>query len=178
MNLEGFSKRGMELGDNPEGLRNETQNNLRKQYLDSVNRLALMKAKNDLLFEGMLSASIKRLSSMGLNVTRESIISDIRKETFKLQADLNFEMPNDIDMEQSNNSLNTSMPSQYQSLDAMVEAMANGQINTDGKPIVESMEQQKVLVKGMENGFAKVWLLGILATLVSFGIIVLGVMLK
>ncbi len=60
----------------------------------------------------------------------------------------------------------------------MVEDMARNKIDVNGEPIVQSMENQKVLTKNMENGFAKVWILGILATLVSLGIIVLGILLN
>ena len=48
MSLEGFSKNGMELGNNPEQI-NETKNDLRQQYLAAIKRLALQKLKNDLL---------------------------------------------------------------------------------------------------------------------------------
>ena len=62
MSLEGFSKRGMELGNNPEDI-NETKNDLRQQYLSAIKRLALDKMKNDILFEGKLGATIRNLSS-------------------------------------------------------------------------------------------------------------------
>ena len=79
MSLEGFSKRGMELGNNPEGL-SETKSDLRQQYLSAIKRLALEKMKNDILFEGKVGATIRNLSSMGLNITRESILKDIETE--------------------------------------------------------------------------------------------------
>lgn len=60
----------------------------------------------------------------------------------------------------------------------MVEDMARNKIDVNGEPIVQSMENQKVLTKNMENGFAKVWILGIITTLVSLGIIVLGILLN
>ena len=36
MSLEGFSKRGMELGNNSEGIK-ETNNDVRRQYLNAKN---------------------------------------------------------------------------------------------------------------------------------------------
>ena len=50
MSLEGFSKKGMELGNSPEQI-NETKNDLRQQYINAIKKLALQKMKNDLLFE-------------------------------------------------------------------------------------------------------------------------------
>lgn len=90
MNLEGFSKKGMELGNNPEGL-NETKNDLRQQYLSAIKRLALDKMKNDILFEGKLGATIRNLSSMGLDVTRENIIKDIEAEIARQKSDLSWD---------------------------------------------------------------------------------------
>lgn len=87
MSLEGFSKRGMELGNDPEGL-SETKNDLRQQYLSAIKRLALEKMKNDILFEGKLGATIKNLSLMGLNITRESILRDIETEITRQGSDL------------------------------------------------------------------------------------------
>ena len=87
MSLEGFSKSGMELGNNPEDI-NETKNDLRQQYLSAIKRLALDKMKNDILFEGKLGATIRNLSSMGLNITRENIIKDIETEITRQKSDL------------------------------------------------------------------------------------------
>lgn len=89
MSLEGFSKRGMELGNNPEDI-NETKNDLRQQYLSAIKRLALDKMKNDILFEGKLGATIRNLSSMGLNITRENIIKDIETEITRQKSDLSW----------------------------------------------------------------------------------------
>lgn len=90
MSLEGFSKRGMELGNNPEGL-SETKSDLRQQYLSAIKRLALEKMKNDILFEGKVGATIRNLSSMGLNITRESILKDIETEITRQRSDLSWD---------------------------------------------------------------------------------------
>lgn len=82
MSLEGFSKKGMELGNNPEQI-NETKNDLRQQYLAAIKRLALQKLKNDLLFEGSLGATMRRFSSLGLDVSRENMLRDIQQEIRK-----------------------------------------------------------------------------------------------
>lgn len=99
MSIEGFSKRGMELGNDPEGIR-ETKNatdNLHTEYLNFVKSLALEKMKNSIIFEGKLKATMRRLSSLGFNVTRESILKDIQTEINKqmLDFDIDFdrEMP-------------------------------------------------------------------------------------
>ena len=82
MSLEGFSKKGMELGDNPEGI-SETKNDLNQQYINTIKRLALQKMKNDILFEGTLGATIRKFSSLGLDVSRESILKDIQDEIYR-----------------------------------------------------------------------------------------------
>lgn len=82
MNLEGFSKKGMELGKNLEGT-NETKNDLKEQYLNTIKRLALQKMKNDILFNGQLDATIRKFSSLGLDVSRESILKDIQDEIYR-----------------------------------------------------------------------------------------------
>lgn len=82
--LEGFSSRGMELGNDPEGIRkstiNSTQDELIRQYKTSVKILALEKIKNEIIFEGLLGASIRNLSSRGLNVSKENMLKDIEME--------------------------------------------------------------------------------------------------
>ncbi len=98
MSLEGFSKKGMELGNNIEGI-NETKNNLHQQYLSAIKRLALDKMKNDILFEGKLEATMRNLSSSGLNISRENLLKDIQKEIgkqrmgFDLEADFSIATP-------------------------------------------------------------------------------------
>ena len=99
MSIEGFSKRGMELGNDPEGIR-ETKNatdNLHTEYLNFVKSLALEKMKNSIIFEGKLKATMRRLTSLGFNVTRENILKDIQTEINKqmLDFDIDFdrEMP-------------------------------------------------------------------------------------
>lgn len=95
MNLEGFSKRGMELGDDPEGIREtkdlrqqNANNDLRQQYIRTVQRLALQKMKNDLLFEGALGATIRKFSALGLNVSKESVLKDIQDEIHRRHPSL------------------------------------------------------------------------------------------
>lgn len=59
--------------------------------------------------------------------------------------------------------------------DLLVQAMANGQIDTDGQPIIQN---QGVVFDNKIMGFAKIWVLGILTTMASIGIIVMGVFLN
>ena len=92
MSLEGFSKKGMELGNNPEQI-NETKNDLRQQYLNAIKKLALQKMKNDLLFEGSLGAAMRNLSSLGLEVSKESMLKDIETEVNRQRMSFDLEMP-------------------------------------------------------------------------------------
>ena len=57
----------------------------------------------------------------------------------------------------------------------MLQAMVNGQIDTNGQPIVQN---QEIISNNRTMGFAKVWVLGILTTIASAGIIVIGVFLN
>lgn len=93
MSLEGFSKKGMELGNSPEQI-NEAKNDLRQQYLNAIKKLALQKMRNDLLFEGSLGAAMKNLSSIGLDVSKESMLKDIETEVNRQRMSLDIEMPN------------------------------------------------------------------------------------
>lgn len=93
MSLEGFSKKGMELGNSPEQI-NEAKNDLRQQYLNAIKKLALQKMRNDLLFEGALGAAMKNLSSIGLDVSKESMLKDIETEVNRQRMSFDIEMPN------------------------------------------------------------------------------------
>ena len=93
MSLEGFSKKGMELGNSPEQI-NEVKNDLRQQYLNAIKKLALQKMRNDLLFEGSLGAAMKNLSSIGLDVSKESMLKDIETEVNRQRMSFDIEMPN------------------------------------------------------------------------------------
>lgn len=93
MSLEGFSKKGMELGNSPEQI-NEAKNDLRQQYLNAIKKLALQKMRNDLLFEGSLGAAMKNLSSIGLDVSKESMFKDIETEVNRQRMSFDIEMPN------------------------------------------------------------------------------------
>ena len=60
---------------------------LKDRYLKEVKKLALEKMKNDILFEGKLNSIMKNLTSLGLNITRESLLRDIEKEIRNQQLD-------------------------------------------------------------------------------------------
>ena len=64
-----------------EGL-NETKNDLKQQYMNEIKKLALQKMKNYILFEEILQATIRKFSSLGLDVSRESILKDIQNEIY------------------------------------------------------------------------------------------------
>ena len=57
-----------------------------EEYESIIRRLALEKVRNDLLFEGKLTDAIKDISLLGLNITREDILSAIEKEIAKQMA--------------------------------------------------------------------------------------------
>lgn len=137
MSLEGFSKKGMELGSNPEGIK-DTINNVRQDYLNAVKRLALQKMKNDLMYEGMLGATIRRFSSLGLDVSRESISRDIEVEVNKQKTNLDFDIP-DLSMESSAdiNQLKNNLGSIFQSASEQSYQPANRSVSIPREPAIE-----------------------------------------
>ena len=63
-------------------------------YQKIVERLALNKIKNELLFNGMLDAQLKSFARDGITISREQLISDINKEIARQQV--NFDLDSDI----------------------------------------------------------------------------------
>ena len=60
-------------------------------------------------------------------------------------------------------------------IDAIIAAMEKGTIDVNGNPIVDNQESMD---NARRMGFAKVWILGILTALVSFGIIILNIIIN
>ena len=69
---------------------------------------------------------------------------------------------------QNNNQMTTS-----QQADAMIQAMVNGQLDTNGQPIVDNQEQ---MTNDRQMGFINVKILGVIATIVSL-VAILGIVL-
>lgn len=65
--------------------------------------------------------------------------------------------------------------SMEQQSELMIQAMVNDQIDANGQAIIQN---QEIISNNRTMGFAKVWLLGILTTIASLGIIVIGVLLN
>ena len=121
----------MELEIDLEGIR-ETKNatdNLHTEYLNSIKRLALTKMKNDFMFEGQLGAVMRRLTSLGFNVTRESILKDIQTEINKQKLDFNldslFENSSELDVQLQTSSKAEVMPSPLPKVQAMGTVLEN-----------------------------------------------------
>lgn len=95
MRFESFSK------NNFEGLNDESkeykinyfdnEKSIQSEYKKAVEKLALYKIRNDILFEGKLGSSLRHLTSLGLNVTKEGMLNDIEKEVNRQKYDLNFD---------------------------------------------------------------------------------------
>jgi len=60
-------------------------------------------------------------------------------------------------------------------VDQMIEAMVNGELDTNGQPIIQS---QEIISNNRTMGFIKVWVLGILTAITSIGIIIIGITLN
>lgn len=63
-------------------------------YQKIVERLALKKIKNELLFNGMLDAQLRSFARDGITISREQLISDINKEVARQQV--NFDLDSDM----------------------------------------------------------------------------------
>src|SRR5574344_1321047 len=131
MSLEGFSKKGMELGNSPEQI-NETKNDLRQQYLNAIKKLALQKIRNDLLFEGSLGATMRSLSSLGLDVSKESMLKDIETEVNRQRMCFDIEIPN-VSIEVPN--VNAENQSEIEQLKSNLESIFESAPVQEQKPI-------------------------------------------
>lgn len=75
-------------------------------YQRAVERLALDKIKNELIFNGKLEAQLRAFARDGITISREQLISDINKEVARQRVNYDFgsemtmEMPN-VDIHQS-----------------------------------------------------------------------------
>lgn len=109
------------------------QSDLERDYFNTVKMLALQKLKHEILFEGMLNSSIRRLSSLGIEISKEKLMQDIQKEMGMSSIDLDF------DYEQASASTNTNDDAQNQ---------INGLLNNLGN-IFESapVQQGDLMVK-------------------------------
>ena len=63
-------------------------------YQKIVERLALNKIKNELLFRGMLDAQLRSFERDGITISREQLIADINKEVARQQV--NYDLDSDI----------------------------------------------------------------------------------
>ncbi len=138
MSLEGFSKRGMELGNDPERI-NESKNDLRQQYINAIKRLALEKMRNDILFEGKLGATMRKLSSLGLEISRESMLKDIETEVNKQRMDYNIdfdrEIPNLVAESQSEIQQPTQVNKEIEQLNNNLGSIFASALTQEQKPI-------------------------------------------
>lgn len=96
-------------------------------------------------------------------IPNEYIVGYIDKDAKKVIKNPNYYLNNKVE------------DSVEQQAELMIQAMVNGQIDTNGQPIVQN---QEIISNNRTMGFAKVWVLGILTTIVSAGIIVIGVFLN
>lgn len=165
MSLEGFSKRGMELGNDPERI-NETKNDLRQQYINAIKRLALEKMRNDVLFEGKLGAAMRNLSSLGLDISRESMLKDIETEVNKQRMiydiDFDIETPNLVAESQSeihqptqNNNEIEQLKNNLGSIFASAPSQEQKPINTTGaiprEPAIQSTRYYEAPINNLSQ---------------------------
>lgn len=65
---------------------NNKTGSIREQYLSTVNRLALQKIKNNIIFDGQLDAVVRKFLSMGMSTTKDSLLKDIQAEIYRQQT--------------------------------------------------------------------------------------------
>lgn len=119
---------------------------LKDRYLKEVKKLALEKMKNDILFEGKLTSIMRSLTSLGLNITRESFLRDIEKEIRKQQLDFGsssisyFNSTNDKELE----TLKSNLGNIFESSPQLVQ---------EQQPVFQTIfkEPSKESTSGVEN---------------------------
>lgn len=158
MSLEGFSKKGMELGNNPEQI-NETKNDLRQQYLNAIRKLALQKMRNDLLFEGALGAAMRNLSSLGLDVSKESMLRDINTEINRQRMSFDIELP-DVSMEVPNitvenqteiEQLKSNLGSMFESTPAQEQKVIYNSGTIPREPAIQSTQSYETTINNTSS---------------------------
>lgn len=119
---------------------------LKDRYLKEVKKLAVEKMKNDILFEGKLTSIMRSLTSLGLNITRESFLRDIEKEIRKQQLDFGsssisyFNSTNDKELE----TLKSNLGNIFESSPQLVQ---------EQQPVFQTIfkEPSKESTSGVEN---------------------------
>lgn len=86
-NIEGLDKESKEYEINCF----DNEQSIQKEYEKTVEKLALYKIKNDILFEGRLGSSLRHLTSLGLTISKEIILKDIEKEIYRQKYNLSFD---------------------------------------------------------------------------------------
>lgn len=131
----------------------------------SIDQDSLRTRIDDMFDEGNISIEEKR--NLLETISRVSITFNRYQNANSTRSVLNQELANSSEIVINDK--------KQKDAEQIVEAMANGQIDTNGQPIVQN---QEIISNNRTMGFAKVWILGILTTIASIGIIVLGVFLN
>ena len=176
------------------------QSDLERDYLNTVEMLALQKLKHEILFESMLNSSIRRLSSLGIEISKEKLMQDIQKEMEMPSIDLDFDYEqssvstntNDDAQNQINGLLNnlgnifesapvqqgdskvkSSLPreSTIQVVDEMINKMAEGTLDVNGNAI----NSNTPYFDNRKKGFTGIQLLTVTSFIASFIISLIGI---
>ncbi len=119
---------------------------LKDRYLKEVKKLALEKMKNDILFEGKLNSIMRSLTSLGLNITRESLLRDIEKEIRNQQLDFG-----SSSISYSNSNVDKELESLKSNLGNIFES--SPQLVQEQQPVFQTIfkEPSKESTSGVEN---------------------------
>lgn len=176
------------------------QSDLERDYLNTVEMLALQKLKHEILFESMLNSSIRRLSSLGIEISKEKLMQDIQKEMEMPSIDLDFDYEqssvstntNDDAQNQINGLLNnlgnifesapvqqgdskvkSSLPreSTIQVVDEMINKMVEGTLDVNGNAI----NSNTPYFDNRKKGFTGIQLLTVTSFIASFIISLIGI---
>ncbi len=176
------------------------QSDLERDYFNTVKMLALQKLKHEILFESMLNSSIRRLSSLGIEISKEKLMQDIQKEMEMPSIDLDFDYEqssvstntNDDAQNQINGLLNnlgnifesapvqqgdskvkSSLPreSTIQVVDEMINKMVEGTLDVNGNAI----NSNTPYFDNRKKGFTGIQLLTVTSFIASFIISLIGI---
>lgn len=131
----------------------------------SIDQESLRARIDDMFDEGNISIEEKR--NLLETISRVSITFNRYQNANSTRSVLNQELANSSEIVINDK--------KQKDAEQIVEAMANGYLDTNGQPIIQN---QEVISNNRTMGFAKVWILGILTTIASVGIIVIGVLLN
>lgn len=147
--------------------------------IDELNRYNINHSKKvNITVENMSTRkSISSMSDVDIKkfVNENFMIRQIREEPREVIIGKTFEQFQEEKLANLNNNVDFMIKQMEQGIDILGTCEYNNQLDINGQPIVENQQDK---TNGWQKGYTVVSLLGLMAFIVSIGIIVLGVMFR